>query len=83
MIYKFICFSLADTQNSEFKGDPRHKGEIILGFGNGSVRTKAAISGYKVTGNYIRHEAAVDIKRNAWEYTENNVQHITIFEPAT
>jgi hypothetical protein len=25
MIYKFICFSLADTQNSEFKGDPRHK----------------------------------------------------------
>jgi steroid 5-alpha reductase family enzyme len=45
MIYKFICFSLADTQNSEFKGDPRHKGEIILGFGNGSVRTKAAIWG--------------------------------------
>jgi hypothetical protein len=28
MIYKFICFSLADTQNSEFKGDPRHTAEI-------------------------------------------------------
>jgi hypothetical protein len=28
-------------------------------------------------------EAAVDIKRNAWEYAESKVRHITIFEPAT
>ena len=27
----------------------------------------------------IRHGADVDIKKNAWEYTENKVSHITIF----